>query len=127
MTFPPREVLINMGFSYLFDGQFYNDRPDINMMKKLKLLPEENTKFEFIKNKQEASGIIKKQLATIGYEVLNIKVNYPEQEPEIDWDTANKGRQTWLHIQKTKYEIEQKYQISNKENKYNNWKIISKL
>lgn len=46
MTFPPREVLINMGFSYLFDGQFYNDRPDINMMKKLKLLPEENTKFE---------------------------------------------------------------------------------
>lgn len=94
MEFPSKEVLINMGFSYLFDGQSYNDRPNINTMKKLKLIPDENTNFEFIKNEQVALEIIKKQLATIGYEVFNLKVNYPEQEPEIDWDTANKGRQT---------------------------------
>ena len=61
------------------------------------------------------------------YEVLNLKVNYPQQEPEIDCHTVNKGRQTRLQIQKINGEIEQKYQISKQENRYNNWKIISKL
>ena len=60
------------------------------------------------------------------YEVLNLKVNYPQQEPPIDWGSCF-GRHTRLQIQKINGEIEQKYQISKQENRYNNWKIISKL
>ena len=29
MKSPPKNILINLGFSYLFEGNNYNDRPNI--------------------------------------------------------------------------------------------------